>query len=84
MVEAEFLLELLLRLFADPARLDSAGEPLERGVGGKVGELIVALAGRAVLADRPDLLAGQMVGPNVTDPLGWTVRDPDTASGEAG
>ena len=31
-VEAEFLLQLLMRLLADPARLDRAGQLLERGV----------------------------------------------------
>jgi hypothetical protein len=40
MVEAEFLLELLMRLFADAARLDGACELLERDVGGKVGEVM--------------------------------------------
>ena len=31
-VQAEFLLELLMSLFADPARLDRAGQGLDRGV----------------------------------------------------
>ncbi|ESZ55487.1 hypothetical protein X727_33080 [Mesorhizobium sp. L103C119B0] len=73
MVKAEFFLELLMRLFAYPARLDSACELLERGVSGKVGEIIFALAGRAMLADNPDLLAGQVLGAHVADALGWTV-----------
>ena len=41
-----------MRLFADPARLDGAGEVLERSIGGQVGEVVFALAGRAVLADQ--------------------------------
>ena len=36
-VEAEFLLELLMRLLADPTRLDGRGERLQIGVGGEVG-----------------------------------------------
>ncbi len=69
MVETKFFLELLMRLFADPARLDGAGEFLERGVGGKVGEIILSLAGRAMFADGPDLLAGQVL-PHIVEPLG--------------
>lgn len=62
MVEAEFLLELLMRLFADPARLDGTCKLLERDVRGKVGEIVFALASRAMLADDPDLLSGQVLG----------------------
>lgn len=36
MVEPEFLLELLMRLFADPTRLDGAGDALDWRVGGQV------------------------------------------------
>ena len=50
-VEAEFLLHLLVRLLADPARLDEPGEALDRGVGGQVGEVVLRLAGGAALAD---------------------------------
>jgi len=82
-VDAELLFELLMRLFADPACLNGAGELFERGIGGQVGELVFALAGRLVLADHPDLLARQMLGANVVDPLGWTVSNPDADRGEA-
>ena len=34
-VEAEFFLELLMRLFADPARLDGTGQLLDRRSAGK-------------------------------------------------
>src|SRR5262245_43990078 len=72
-----------MRLLAEPARLDGAGELLEGCVGWQVGEIIFALAGRAMLADDPDRLAGQMLGTPVVDPLGWSVRYPDTDRGEA-
>lgn len=52
-VEAEFLLELLMRLFADPSCLDGAGERLDRRVGRRGREIIFALAGRAMLANPP-------------------------------
>ena len=48
-VEAEFFLELLMRLFADPAGLDGAGQLLDRRVGGQVREVVLALAGRATV-----------------------------------
>ncbi len=35
-VEAEFLLHLLMGLLADPARLDCSGQLLELGIGGQV------------------------------------------------
>ncbi|MBB3571734.1 hypothetical protein FHX05_005883 [Rhizobium sp. BK491] len=72
-----------MRLFAYPARLDSACELLERGVSGKIGERIFALVGGAMLADDPDLLTRQVLGTHVADALGWTVGDPNTDSGEA-
>jgi len=37
MVKTELLLELLMRLFADPTRLDGAGDVLDCSVGGKIG-----------------------------------------------
>ena len=38
-VQAQFLLELLVRLLAAPARLDSGSELLEAGIGGMAGEV---------------------------------------------
>lgn len=35
-VEAQFLLELLMRLFTNPSGLDGSGERLEAGVGWQV------------------------------------------------
>jgi hypothetical protein len=48
-IEAQFFLELLMGLFADPARLDRAGESLDRGVARQIGEIVFALAIRAML-----------------------------------
>jgi hypothetical protein len=44
MVEAEFFLELLVGLLAEPSRLDRGGERLEVGVVGQVGRIVFALA----------------------------------------
>ena len=84
MVEAEFFLELLVRLLADPARLDCRGQCLEIGVGRQVGEIVFLLAGRAPLADEPDLFAGHMLHALVADPLRRPVGDAHADGGEAG
>ena len=43
-VQAQLILELLVHLLADPARLDQSGQGLERYVGGEVGQVVLALA----------------------------------------
>lgn len=53
-VQAEFFLELLMCLFADPARFDGAGQLLDRRVGRQVREVVLAFAGRAMLAHESD------------------------------
>ena len=40
-VEAEFFLELLVSLLADPARLDRCGQRLEIGVRRKIGQVVL-------------------------------------------
>ena len=60
-VQPQLLLELLVHLLAHPARLDQGGQGLERRVGRKVGQVVLALAGGAMLADEPRLLAGQVL-----------------------
>ena len=42
--QAELLLELLMRLLADPARLDGGGEHPQGGVRPEIAEVILALA----------------------------------------
>ena len=65
-IEPEFFLELLVRLLAHPARLDQRGQPLQRRVRRQVGQIVLALARRAMLAHQPDLVAGQMLpGPSL-------------------
>jgi len=56
-VETEFFLQALMRLLADPARLDGGFAGAQRGADGKVGEIELPLAAGASLADEPDLLA---------------------------
>lgn len=48
MVEAKLFLQLLMGLFANPARLDGGGDILDRRVCGQVREIIFALAAGAI------------------------------------
>ena len=60
-VEAEFLLHLLVRLLADPAGLDRRRQARRSGrVGRQVGEVVLPLAAAAPLAHQPDLVPGQV------------------------
>src|SRR4051794_683472 len=52
-VQPQLFLELLMQLLAHPARLDRDRQGLECRVGGKVGQVVLALAGRAMLPDEP-------------------------------
>ena len=47
MVEAEFFLELLVSLLADPTRFDRRSHFPEIGVGREVGQIVFLLAGRS-------------------------------------
>ena len=84
MVEAEFFLQLLVSLLADPARLDRCGQRLEAGFRRQVREIVFLLAGRAPLADKPDLFAWQMLHALVADPLGRPIGHAHADGGEAG
>ena len=57
MVEAKFLLELLMRLFTDPSGLDRGSEHLEARIGREVRHIVFLLASRPAFADEPDFIA---------------------------
>ena len=83
-IEAEFFLELLVGLLADPSRLDRGGERLEVGVGRQVGKIVFALARSAALADQPGLLARHGRHALLMDALWRTIGDPHAHGGEGG
>ena len=83
-IEAQFFLEVLMGLFADPSRLDRAGEGLEVGVGRQVGKIVFALARSATFADEQGFLARHVLRALVMDVLRWTVGDPHADGGEGG
>jgi len=53
-IKTELFLELLMRLLADPARLDGTGNILDRHVGEEIGEMVFSLAVGTMLAHQPD------------------------------
>src|SRR4051794_24086224 len=57
--EPQFLLELLMYLFAGPARLDGGDQPAQRGPPRQVAEVVLPLAAVAPFADQPELFAWQ-------------------------
>src|SRR3954464_42193 len=70
MVQPQLLLELLVHLLADPARLDQRRQDLERCVGRMVRQVVLALAGGAVLADEPGFFARQVLRSGHDRPVG--------------
>src|SRR6187402_3257849 len=60
-IEAQLVLHLLVHLLAGPARLNQGGQRLERGLGWKVGQVVLPFTGGAVLAYQPHLLAGEVL-----------------------
>src|SRR4051812_46304662 len=68
-VEPQLVLELLVRLLAHPPALDQRRQGLERGVGREVGEVVLLLAARAVLADQPGLVPGKVLPARVGRPV---------------
>ena len=82
MIEAEFLLELLMRLLTDPSRLDGSREPLERGLGRQVRHIVLLLPGRSPLTGGPDLIARHASHAMVEHPVLVAFRNADTAGRE--
>jgi hypothetical protein len=62
-IQAKFFLELLMRLFADPARLDGTGDILDWRVRRKAGEIVFSLSAGAILAHQPGLPPGICCAP---------------------
>src|SRR3954470_14601985 len=78
--EPKFLLELLMYLFAGPARLDGSDQPAQRGPLRQVTEVVLLLAAVAPCADQPELFAWQAGARGVERP----VRHAHPHRGEAG
>ena len=83
-VETEFLLQLLVTLFADPSCLDRRSQAAQIHLGGQVGKIIFLLPGRAVLADEPGFVAWQMLLTLIPYSLRGSVGGTHTDSSKSG
>ena len=81
-IEAQFLLHLLMRLFANPAGFDDRRQFEQFRFGRQVGEIVFRLAAGAALTDQPDLFSGKMLLPLVADPLWRPIGDTHTNGGK--
>ena len=82
-VKCELFLELLMRLFADPACFDSPRQLLERSVRGQIAEVSFTLATGAMLTDKPDFFAVQVLLAKSPDALWRTIGNPDPHRGKS-
>ena len=80
-VEAKFLLELLMSLLTDPSGLDRGRELSKRGLGREVRHIILLLSARPPFANEPDLVARHALHAIVAHPVLVAVRHTDTAGG---
>ena len=69
-VESEFLLHLLVYLFAHPSGLDACRQRQDVSVGWQVGKVVFAPVRRSPFADQPSLLARQVPLTLVENALG--------------
>ena len=75
-IETEFFFQLLVRLLANPSRLDGGRQGEQAGLRRQVGEIVFLLSRHPVFADKPSLVPGQMLLTLVPDPLRWSVPAP--------
>ena len=83
-IEAQFFLELLMRLLANRARLDRRGERLEIGLCGQVGEIVFLFARAAAFAYEPGFLARHVLHALVADALWRPIGNAHADGGEGG
>ena len=72
-IETEFFLQLLMRLFANPAGLDGGCQAAQVRFYRQVGEIVFLLSRDALFADEPCLVPRQMLLALVPNPLGRAV-----------
>ena len=84
MIKPKLFLELPVRLFADPSRLDRRGECLECGVCRQVRKVVFLLSGLAPFAHQPDLLlTGHGLDANVAHAVPVAICDSDPAGSKS-
>lgn len=81
-VEAEFLLELLMRLLTDPSGFDRGGKRFEARIGWQVRHIVFLFARRPAFADEPDLVARHALHPIIKHTVLMAVRNAHPAGRE--
>lgn len=81
-IEAEFFLELLMRLFADPSGLDRRRKLFEAHIWRQIRHIVFLLTRRPSFADEPDLFARHTLHPLVAHAMFVPVRNANTSSRE--
>src|SRR4051812_942718 len=71
-VEPEFLLHLLVALFAHPTRFDPGCQGSQRCIGGQVAQVVFLLTSGPAFANQPNLFAGQRCAVALWRPIGNT------------
>ena len=82
MIETEFFLELLVRLFTDPSCLDRGGECLEGGIGRQVRYIVFLLSVRPSLSHEPDFFTRHGLDATIEHAMAMAIGNPDTAGRE--
>ena len=80
-IKTEFFFELLMRLLANPSRLDGCRQGAQSGLRRQVGEIVFLFPRHPMFADEPSLVARQMLLTLVPDPLRRSVGNPHADDG---
>ena len=81
-IEAEFLLELLMRLFTNPPDFDCRSELFQARIARQVRHIVFLFAGRPAFADEPDLVARRALHTIVAHAVFMPIRNANTACSE--
>ena len=82
MVETKLLLELLMRLLANPPGFDRSGESFEAHIGRQVRHIVFLLACRPAFSDEPDLVPRHALHAIIEHAVLMAIRNADTAGCE--
>ena len=81
-IEAEFLLELLMRLFADPSGLDCCSKLFKAHIWRQIRHIVFLLPCRPAFANKPNLLSRHTLHTLVMHAMFVAVRNANTSSSE--
>src|ERR1700686_5784731 len=82
MVEPQLFLQLLMRLFTDPPRLDGSCQRLKRNVSGQIRDVVLLLSARSSFTQDPHFLARHTLDTFIEHAALWAVRDANAPCSE--